>query len=287
MDTRIVKSRRDTESFGPSMAQKNPTKGKSRRETESYDAAYVYDLERRSGADTLDRDIEMLHSALGAVGSGWQDKDSMERRGQELASIQDRLSARRKYLSVAQMFPEDFSITSDQSQSIQRISDLENDFRNLSDSLDSYKQAYGAFSSADEYNKAVEYSRLTAEDIPRLEKEIEEIDYSIKRIDPNATPEEIQENLEKAIEDRIWLKDPTFNPRKGSEYYEQRGKLEQKRKELVEAKRAAYRNAYASVMNNENYKEKSQYEKPKHMRTVQIGGDNICLLYTSPSPRDM
>lgn len=122
----------------------------------SYDAARVYDLERRSGADTLEQDAKSLRSSLGSISSGWQNEDSMERRGQELASIQDRLSARRQYLSVAQMFPDDFGITSDQSETIQHISDLENDFRNISDSFDSLKQAYGAFSSADEYNKAVE-----------------------------------------------------------------------------------------------------------------------------------
>ncbi len=122
----------------------------------SYDSAALYSLNQKSGADTLDRDIEMLHSALGAIGSGWQNKDSMKRRGQELASIQDRLSARRKYLSVAQMFPDDFGITSDQSKAIQRISDLENDFRNISDSFNSLGQVYDAFGSADEYNKAVE-----------------------------------------------------------------------------------------------------------------------------------
>lgn len=121
--------------------------------------------------------------------------------------------------------------------------------------------------------------KLTAEDIPRLEKEIEEIDYAIKRIDPNATLEEIQENLEKAIDDRTWLKDPTFNPRKGSEYYEQRGKLEQQKRSLEQAKRAAQWNTYASVMNNVNYKERSKYEKPQHLRTVRSGKNNIDETY--------
>ena len=70
MGTYVVKNRRDTESFGPSMAQEKPVKGKSRRETESFDAAYVYDLERRSKY-LSGYDIERLKLSLGKVSSGW------------------------------------------------------------------------------------------------------------------------------------------------------------------------------------------------------------------------
>ncbi len=103
--------------------------------------------------------------------------------------------------------------------------------------------------------RQVAASRLGADDIPGLEKEIEETDRAIEALTQDAQSYIPDMNRPHSKEDFERLRDSQKNV---AEYSEKRNMLRQQKRTLEQAKRAAYGNVYASVMNHADYKEKSQ-----------------------------
>ena len=157
---------------------KNKSKKKSTKSTDSVDWE-KYDSRNIISFDTISDDINNLNTSIKSMESGWQDSETMKKNKDQLSSIVNRLSTYKKYLT-------DYGNDNDETKKYSKqISDMYDSYNNILNVFDEYANEYGKFTTKDEYEKSVAFSKTGEEGVKARKEWYESSKKKLKELDDN------------------------------------------------------------------------------------------------------